>query len=179
MYKRSDGLSTIADCPNTFTYQSSAMDDAPKDPFHGPVKWIPAYFMDTLRLCLRLQLRLRPHASPPLSQSPQALHRCINSPPIFASGIQCQRHCWHPQFCAGSHFRLDLTHDSLFHQTKLFCFDQTQLWFWFDSTQFPPDLIQLTPNVFIFNRSHTIRITSHSGFRESHIGQGVFKILQH
>ena len=121
MYKRSDGLSTIADSPNTFTYQSSAMYDAPKDPFHGPVKWIPAYFMDTLRLCLRLQLRLRPHASLPLSQSPQALHRCINSPPIFASGIQCYLHCWHPQFCVVSHFRLDLTHDSLFHQTKLFC----------------------------------------------------------
>ena len=46
-------------------------------------------------------------------------------------------------------------------------------------TCFPPDSIWLTSNVFVFNLSHTIRITIQSGFREYHIGQGFFEIFQH
>ena len=40
-------------------------------------------------------------------------------------------------------------------------------------------LIWLTSYVFIFDSSHVIWVPLQSGFRESHIGQGVFKIIQH
>ena len=39
--------------------------------------------------------------------------------------------------------------------------------------------IRLSSNVFIFNTSHTNRITSQSGFRDFRIGQSVFGIFQH
>ena len=37
-----------------------------------------------------------------------------------------------------------------------------------------PDLIRLTFNTISFDLSQSIQVTFHSGFRESHIGQGVF-----
>ena len=48
---------------------------------------------------------------------------------------------------------------------------------WLESLVFY--LIQTTPNVFIFDLSHAIRITLQSGFRVSHIGQGALEIFQH
>ena len=50
---------------------------------------------------------------------------------------------------------------------------------WLDSIGFFPGSIRLTTNTFIFNPNHIIRIPSQSGFREYHIGQGVFEIPQH
>ena len=38
MYIWSDGLSTIPDDQNTLTCQSANINDAPRDPLHGPVK---------------------------------------------------------------------------------------------------------------------------------------------
>ena len=39
--------------------------------------------------------------------------------------------------------------------------------------------IRLTFNVFVFGSSQIISVPSSSGFRQSHIGQGVFKIIQY
>ena len=41
------------------------------------------------------------------------------------------------------------------------------------------DWIQLMFNILIFNLSHIIRVPYQSGFREYHIGQSVFEIIQH
>ena len=57
-YRRSDGLSKRPDDQNTLTRQSADTNDAPRDPYHGPVKWNPAQtrLYCTLQLCLRLRL---------------------------------------------------------------------------------------------------------------------------
>ena len=36
-YRRSDGLYTIPDGPNTITCQSDGTNDVPRDPLHGPI----------------------------------------------------------------------------------------------------------------------------------------------
>ena len=84
-YRRSDGLSTIPDNQNILIHQSADTNNAPRDPPHCPVTWNPA----RTRPYSTLRLRLRPHIYPPLSQSPQSLHRCDKKPLIVASGIRC------------------------------------------------------------------------------------------
>ena len=112
-YRRSDGLSTRTNSQNTFICQSTDTNDSPRDLLHGPITWNPPrtrpYSKLLLRLRLFLCLRLRPRASPPPSQSPRALHRCLKSPPIVTSGIKHWLHNWHLNLCAGSLFRLDST----------------------------------------------------------------------
>ena len=141
-------LSTISDDQNTITFQSSDMNDAPRDPLLVPVTWNPAQTRSysTLSLCLCLWLRLRqlPHASPMPSQSPQALNLYIKIPPIAVSGTRRQRHHHRRQFRASIRFQLDSTHlfsvefnSHVFDLIILTCFlfDQTHLFF---------DLIRLT-----------------------------------
>ena len=132
-------------------------------------------------------------ASPPPSWYPWSRHH-VNSPPIFASGIQCQHHHWHEKFCYCPHLLCDLTHRVWLdfthnvwldltryfrlHNTRNFFLDLTHS-FGLDLTLFFKDSIRLTYNESIFNLSHNIRVTSQSGFKESHLGQCVFEIIQH
>ena len=83
-YRWPDCLSTILDIPNALTCQSASTDHAPRDPFHSPVTWNPAHFMDMLCLQLLLRLRLQSRASPLLSWFPQ-VHCWVMIPPIDAS----------------------------------------------------------------------------------------------
>ena len=66
-YRNSYGLSTRPDNHTTLTHRSADTNDAPKDPLHGPVTWNRARTRPYSTL--RLRLRLRPRASPPLSRS--------------------------------------------------------------------------------------------------------------
>ena len=67
-YRWSDDISTRLDDHNTLTHQSADTNDEPRYPLLGPVTWNISSFTDTLHLQLHIQLRLRPRASPSLSQ---------------------------------------------------------------------------------------------------------------
>ena len=132
-YIQSDGLSTIAYDHNTLTRKSENTDNSPRDPLHGPVTWNPAWKQP---YCMSTSMSMYTStacASLTPSQSPQSLQHFVKSMPIIASGIQFQRHHWHPQFCNGSRFQLDLT--------KLFL-DLIRL-NWFLSIQFDSRLTYL------------------------------------
>ena len=182
-YRWSDGLSTRPDNQNILTCQSVNTKDAPRDPLHGPITCSPdqprPYSMLRIRLCLRLRLLLRPRASPPPSQSQRALYRCVKSPHTVVSVIlhqPCHRH----QKFRWAHFSTWFDSQfSVWLESIVFSIwlDSIGVSIWLDSLVFV-DSIRLTSNVFIFDPSHIIRITLQSGFRESHIGQGVFEISQ-
>ena len=93
------------------------------------------------------------------------------------SGIQHYRRHWHPKFRAVHHLWLDKTHYFRLDSTRRFKLHLTYI-FWFDLTQFF-NSIWFTFNAFILYLSHIIRVPPQSGFRESDIVQGVFKIIQH
>ena len=110
----------IPDYQNTPPWKSANMDETPRDPPHGPVTWNPTrtqpYY--TLRLRLRLQTLLRPHASPLPSQSPQSPHRCIKIPyNVTLDNRRYPRHrhqqiCW-SQFSTWFDSRFSIWVDSI------------------------------------------------------------------
>ena len=110
----------------------------------------------------------------------------------FYDPVHLRRHCNHRKHCTSASREFPPSHQvsdaspvidrsftgHSFDSRFSIWFDSIVVSVWLDSLVFF-DFIWLTSNVFIFSPSHIIRITPHSGFRESHIGQGVFEIFQH
>ena len=188
MYRRSEVLSTIPDGLNIFIRQSAGPDDGPVELLRGPVPWNPTWTRpNTLRLCLwsRHLRRCRDFYE----------HTATLRSLPFLHLIHCRdpRHL-HQKFHTIQWFRLDLTQGFLWDSTQVFpaLFYPSHLTGFhsvfltrfnsrfstgFDSRFFYS--IWLAFNAIVFNSSHIFRVPFQSGFRKSHIGQGVFEIIQH
>ena len=119
MYRPSDSISTRPDEQNTLTRKSADTNDAPQGPYSQP-HYMESYPDTALLYATSTSTSTVPASSPP-PPSPEALHRCVNSPSIFVSGIQCYHRHMNPQFRSGSLFRMDSTHLFLY-SIRLTCF---------------------------------------------------------
>ena len=101
-YRRSNGLSTIPDKPNTFTCQSAGRNNTPQGPTSR------SHYVESWPITDQIYATSIPTV-PLTSWSPQTLRYCVNSPLIAATVIQRLHHHRRRKFRTGRRFRLDLT----------------------------------------------------------------------
>ena len=106
--------------------------------------------------------------NPPLCQEP---YHCCVSYLTLALSLSSAVPCW-PSFLTWFNSLIPTWFNSSF-----FTWFDSRFLIWFESDF--PDSIRLTFNKLIFDLIHIISVLFQSGSRESHIGQGVFKIIQH
>ena len=170
-YIKSYGISTRPDVPNNLTCLSSPTKYAPMDHLLGPITWNPVRVRPNIRYAYVYIYGL------PTSQSPRSLCCWFNSPPILPSNIQQLLCHWRMLFRAGFRGWIDSFHCVWLDSTHL-------VWPHLDHS-FRLGLTHFFHLVWlVFNASYLFRVTSFessfkSGSVESHIVQGVFKIIQH
>ena len=173
-YRRSDVLSTIPDNLNPSLASLSIQMTPPGTLFTALLHVILPRHIPTLRY-IYIYIYVYVYSpdisfvvtitasTAPLRQEPS---HCQIRYPTIARSYKSAVPCWQP-------FQLDSTH-LFFDLSRLNC-----AFYLIRLNLFIFNSIQLTSNIFIFNLIHTIRITFQSGFRESHIAQGVSEIFQH
>ena len=166
---RSDGLYTRTDIHNILTGQSADTNAAPRDPPYSPVTWNPA--------------RTRPSSAATSTTTSTTL--CITAVGTITASTSPLRQ--EPTHCHISYLTLVFSSASAVSLVTffnliwltIFCLIRLNCGFYLSRLTSFSDSIWLMCNVFVFGSRHTIWITSQSGLREYHIGQGVFKIFQH